>query len=164
MREGVEPERVEMGDPCWLLKLRWMGTQREQMKEVLSWLVHWTCRAGTRDFCSALAAPLPSRKYCLLTIHYFNSFVPNAQQAGQVAVLGRLSLSVCLWLEPTKRNRIESQHIQNLEHWVSVVVSAPLCDEICKALVWRASFLILHSQAEPNHVRVKSLVFSLLSV
>ncbi len=36
-----------------------MGTQSVQMKGVLSflsWLVRWACRAGTRDFCSALAA------------------------------------------------------------------------------------------------------------
>jgi hypothetical protein len=33
-----------------------IGTQRGQMKGVLSWLVRWACRAGTRDFCSALAA------------------------------------------------------------------------------------------------------------
>ncbi len=35
-----------------------MGTQRGQMKEVLSWLVRWACRAGmgSRYFCSALAA------------------------------------------------------------------------------------------------------------
>jgi hypothetical protein len=33
-----------------------MGTQRGQMKGVLSWLVHWACRASARDFCSALAA------------------------------------------------------------------------------------------------------------
>ncbi len=39
-------ERPEMGGPCWLLKLRWMGTQRVQMKGVLPW-AH--C-AGTRDF------------------------------------------------------------------------------------------------------------------
>ena len=32
-----------------------------------------------------------------LTIHYFNFFVPIAQQAGQSAVLGRLSLNVYLW-------------------------------------------------------------------
>jgi hypothetical protein len=25
------------------------------MKEVISWLVRWACRAGTRDICSALA-------------------------------------------------------------------------------------------------------------
>jgi hypothetical protein len=29
-------------------------------------------------------------------VHYFNSFVPIAQPAGQAVVLGRLSLSMCL--------------------------------------------------------------------
>jgi hypothetical protein len=33
-----------------------MGTQRGQMKGVLSWLVRWAYRADTREFCSALAA------------------------------------------------------------------------------------------------------------
>jgi hypothetical protein len=33
-----------------------MGTQSGQIKGVLPWLVCWACRAGTRDFCSALAA------------------------------------------------------------------------------------------------------------
>jgi hypothetical protein len=32
-----------------------MGTQRVHMKGVLPCLVRWACRAGTRDFCSALA-------------------------------------------------------------------------------------------------------------
>jgi hypothetical protein len=50
------PERLEKGGPCWLLRLRWMGTQRVQMKGVLPWLVRWAFRAGTRDFWSALAA------------------------------------------------------------------------------------------------------------
>jgi hypothetical protein len=35
-------------------------------------------------------------KYFFLTIHYFNSFVLIAQQAGQAVVLGRLSLSMCM--------------------------------------------------------------------
>ncbi len=77
----------------WLLKMRWMGTQRVQMKGVPPWLVRWTCRAGTRDFCSALAALIgPDQNIFLLTVHCFNSFVPIAQQAGKPAVLGRLSL------------------------------------------------------------------------
>jgi hypothetical protein len=46
---------LERGGPFWLLKLRWMGTQRGQIKGVLSWLVRWATRASTRDFCSALA-------------------------------------------------------------------------------------------------------------
>jgi hypothetical protein len=32
------------------------GVQRVQMKGVLPWLVRWACRAGTREFCSALPA------------------------------------------------------------------------------------------------------------
>jgi hypothetical protein len=68
------------------------------MKGVLSWLVRWACRAATRDFCSSLAAlvGLVQNILFFLTVHYLNSFVPIAQQAGQAAVLGRLSLSVCL--------------------------------------------------------------------
>jgi hypothetical protein len=47
---------------------------------------------------SALAALVgPVQNVFFLTVHYFNAFVLAAQQAGQAAVLGRLSLSVCLW-------------------------------------------------------------------
>jgi hypothetical protein len=66
------------------------------MTEVLPWLVRLGGRAGTRDFCSALAALVgPVQNICFLTVYYFNSFVPIAQQAGQVAVLGPLSFSMC---------------------------------------------------------------------
>jgi hypothetical protein len=75
-----------------------MGTQRVQIKGVLSRLVRWACRAGTKDFCSALAARVGSaHNIFFLAIHFFNSFVTITQQAGQAAVLGRMSLSVCLW-------------------------------------------------------------------
>jgi hypothetical protein len=37
-----------------------------------------------------------SLKKIFLTVHYFNSFVPIDQQAGQAGVLGRLSLSMCV--------------------------------------------------------------------
>ncbi len=37
--------------------------------------------------------------FIFLAVHYFKSFVPITQQAGQAAVLGRLSLSMCLWKE-----------------------------------------------------------------
>ncbi len=55
------------------------------------------CRPGTRDFCSALAALDGPVKKFFLAVHYFISFVPIAQQAGQVAVLDRLSLTMYLW-------------------------------------------------------------------
>ncbi len=50
-----------------------------------TWLVCFAHRAGTGDF--------------FLTVHYFNFFVPIAQLARQAAVLGRISLSMCLWSE-----------------------------------------------------------------
>jgi hypothetical protein len=69
-----------------------MGTQRGQMKGFLSWLVRW---ASVQQILSALAALVgPVQNILFLTVHYFNSFVPH--QAGQAAVLGRLSLSVYL--------------------------------------------------------------------
>ncbi len=75
-----------------------MGTQsqRGQIKEVLSWLVRW---ASTRYYGSALAVLVGPYKIFFphRTVHYLYSFVPIAQQAGQAAVLGHLSLSVCLW-------------------------------------------------------------------
>ncbi len=76
-------------------------SKRVQMKGVLSWLVG--LGAGTR-FCSpfdALVGPIARYNFFLLTIHYFSSFVPIVQQARQAAVLGRLSLSMCLWLAHT---------------------------------------------------------------
>ncbi len=39
----------------------------------------------------------PSRLVKHFFPHYFSSFVPIAQRAGQEAVLGRLSLSMCRW-------------------------------------------------------------------
>jgi hypothetical protein len=55
-----------------------MGTQRGQMAGALSWLVRWACRAGTRDFCSALAALVGLvQKICFLAVHNFNAFVPS---------------------------------------------------------------------------------------
>jgi hypothetical protein len=94
-REMIRETREGCPPPCWLLKLGQMGTQRVQMKGV----VRWSCRASTRYFCSALAGCFsrPSTKTIFLTVHYSDSFDPISQQPGQAAVLGRLSLSTCLW-------------------------------------------------------------------
>ncbi len=52
------------------------------MRGVLPWLVRWTCRAGTGNFCPALAALLGFvQNMYFLTVHYFNFCVPIAQQA-----------------------------------------------------------------------------------
>jgi hypothetical protein len=41
------------------------------------------CCAGTRDFCFALAALVgPVQNIFFRTVHFFNAFVPIAQQAG----------------------------------------------------------------------------------
>ncbi len=65
----MEPKnKLSRSNSILNLWVRWMGTQRVQMKGVLTWLVHWACLAGTSDFCSALAALVGPT-------HYFNSFV-----------------------------------------------------------------------------------------
>jgi hypothetical protein len=56
-----------------------MGTQRVEVKGVIPWLFHWACRAGTRDYCSALAALVgPVQNIFFVTVHYFNLFFPIA--------------------------------------------------------------------------------------
>jgi hypothetical protein len=74
-----------------------MGTQRVQMKGVLPWLVRWICCAGTSDFCPVLAAlvgPVENISFPPRTVF---QLICHRQQAGQAVVLGRLSLSMCLW-------------------------------------------------------------------
>ncbi len=56
------------------------------------------CRYTRFFFCLGFSRR-PSKKYFFLTLRFFDSFVPTAQQAGLAAVLGHLSLSMCLWLE-----------------------------------------------------------------
>jgi hypothetical protein len=54
----LKPESQERVGPCWLSKLRWMGSQRVEItvQWVLPWLVRWARSAGTRNFYPALAA------------------------------------------------------------------------------------------------------------
>ncbi len=86
--------------PCWLLNQRWKGAQRVQMKlerdPSLVCSLGLSCRYKRFLFCHGYFS-LPKTNYFLLTVHYFNSFVSIAQQAGQAAVLGRRSLFMCLW-------------------------------------------------------------------
>jgi hypothetical protein len=56
------------------------------MKGNLLWLVCWASLARTKDLIAALVGPVQ-----------FNSFVPIAKPAEQASMLGRLSLSMCLW-------------------------------------------------------------------
>ncbi len=103
IRLGRTRETIERGGPCWLLELRWTGTLRGDK---------WKWKGSFPGWFVGLVVPVqeifvqclscssrPSTKYFFLAEHYFNAFTPSAQQAGQPAVLGRLSLSVCLWEE-----------------------------------------------------------------
>ncbi len=56
------------------------------MKGALVWLVCWAC--------ADIVGPVHIMFF--LTLHFFSSFVPIAQQAGQAVVVGHLSHNVCL--------------------------------------------------------------------
>ncbi len=76
-----------------------MNIQRHNfLKEEFS-LLYDTVRYSSQRtfFCPALAplvSPVPN--IIFLTVHFFNLFVPIAQEPRQAGVLGRLSL--CLWV------------------------------------------------------------------
>ncbi len=93
----ADPERQERGG--WPLLT--VETENGDSKSTNDWLVRLACRAGTRTFCSALAALVGAvQNIFFLSVHYFNSCVLIAQQVGQAVVLGRLSLNMCLWADP----------------------------------------------------------------
>ncbi len=60
---------------------------------------------------NSFVLPCCSSQPSILTVHYFNSFVPIAQQAGQAAVLGRLSLGVCVSGNGSQRMREKHVYI-----------------------------------------------------
>ncbi len=64
-------------------------------ERILPQLVRWACRAGTRDFYSALVSLAGTVQNIFSSPYTISIYI--AQQAGQAAVLGRLSLSMCLW-------------------------------------------------------------------
>ncbi len=80
-----------------LFKLGQMGTfgAPVHMIGVLSWLVHWAGRAGTRVFCPTLVSPV--QYLILLTAHFFTVLFPIAQQPGSpvcvplVRLVGRVA-------------------------------------------------------------------------
>jgi hypothetical protein len=54
------------------------------MKGLLPWLVCWACHAGTRDFCSALAALVGSvQNIFFLSVHFFYFCVPSLSKLGR---------------------------------------------------------------------------------
>jgi hypothetical protein len=74
-----------------------MMTQRVQMKGVLSWLVRWALRAGTRDFCPALVVLVGPIQNIFSSPYIISIYLsPLPSKLGQAVVPGRLSLNVCL--------------------------------------------------------------------
>jgi hypothetical protein len=58
------------------------------MKSVFPWLIHWAYRAGTRDFCSALAALVsPAQKFDTILLHLSPSPSKVGRQSCRVAYL-----------------------------------------------------------------------------
>ncbi len=83
--------------PCWLLKLRQMGTQQVQIKGFLPWLVRVRCNlhADTRGFWPALSALVgPSQTIFFLKFQ----FCPYRPASWAAVVQGRLSLNVCSYV------------------------------------------------------------------
>ena len=81
----LRPERLKRGSLCWLLKLRWMGTQRVQMKGVLPWLIRWACIADTKDFFLVLPLVLQSAQYKIFfhTLSYQGTLHPKRTAPGR---------------------------------------------------------------------------------
>ncbi len=69
----------------------------------LLWFVRLVVGCRYKRFLSCLGcSSRPSTTNFFLTVHYFNLCVPIPQQGRQAAMLGRLSLSMCLCFEAGK--------------------------------------------------------------
>ncbi len=90
-------------------------------------MVRWACRAGTRDFCSALAALVLHIFASLYTISITLSPSPM-QKAGQPVVHGRLSLSMRLWLPHCLRvgNVLTNRGVLLLQHMTKTILKSLL--------------------------------------
>ncbi len=122
-------ERLERGGPCCLLKLRWMGTQRVQMKGVLSWLFSWAC------FCSALAALVSS-------VHSFFSsqYAISISLSPLPSKLGRQPCWVACLLVCVSILYLSPQiHFLNIADYFWEVKSEKKCFEETWESKWRLS-------------------------
>ncbi len=69
---GAETRETGERLPLLTVETEVNGDSKSTNYRVIPWLVRWTCRAGTRDFCPALAARVgPVQKYFFLAVHYF---------------------------------------------------------------------------------------------
>ncbi len=54
----VVPRETREGWPLLTVETEVNGDSKSANEKDLPWLVHWACREGMRDFCSALAASI----------------------------------------------------------------------------------------------------------
>jgi hypothetical protein len=97
--DGVQIRETREGRPLLTVETETNGDSKStnELGPSLVDSSYFSCQY--KSFCRALAALVgPIQNTFFLTVHYFNPFVPTAQQAVQAAVLDRLSLSMCLWL------------------------------------------------------------------
>jgi hypothetical protein len=99
-----------------------MGTQRGKMKEVLSLLVRWACVVQVQDI---FVVPwlLYSDQYKIFfssTVHYFNSYFPIAQQAGQV---GTQPCWVACLLVCVSSQQCPTELLLCVTHWLQLQTS-----------------------------------------
>jgi hypothetical protein len=93
-------ERLERGGPAVLTVKTEVNGDSKSTNECDPSLIGsrgLSCRYKRFLFCLGCSSRPRVQYIIFLTVLYFSSIVPIAQQAGQAAVLGRLSLSVRLW-------------------------------------------------------------------
>ncbi len=96
-KASIGPERLESREelPLLTVETEVNGDSKSTNKRGPSLVACLACRAGTIDFCSALAAQGGPIQYnFFLTVHFFNSFAPIVQQAMQAAACILLCVSV----------------------------------------------------------------------
>ncbi len=104
-QEHVWCRETREGQPLLTVKteVNWNSKSTNEGGPALVGLLGLCCRYKRFLFCLGCSSQPIIKDIFFLTIHYFNSYVPIAQQAGQAAVLGRLSLSMCLQVWCMKR-------------------------------------------------------------
>jgi hypothetical protein len=94
---GMDPRIRIHTKMSWIWNTGFKEFWTKAMGPFLHWLVRWACPTGTRDFCAALVALVGAvQKIFSLTVQYFNC--PHRPESTQAVMLGRLSLSICLWV------------------------------------------------------------------
>ena len=70
--------KLNLYDEGCLAGSEFMGTRGGQLNGVLPWLVRWNHRAGTRDFCPALAALVSPVKIVNFSTFTFSLYTVGA--------------------------------------------------------------------------------------